>query len=561
MGDDDTVFFLDAARALVQGLDPSIPYILADVVSFCSPGEHCKVDKICSLPRNAPPADEAPPAGAPGNGSSCVRSPAVEPCTRAALEAPGTCNLPPPWYGLPFPCGRNGALISRGMMNVFSSQQWRERCEEPNTLHGGGELRVYKCLWDAGYAMTDPTPGDDPSFCTMGFLHPDTLMTTARAVAAANGSCDAACDRALHRTVSLSVDPVGDDKAQYVRDLHAAMAAAGAAMDAGLVSALPAEIDADAAALAAALAGAGIAGPFVCTLTTSNKHRWRLFLNWLVHARPQRRPLVVFTSDARTQALCERALAAAAAHAGPAAAVPSLCFLPAATLGRIDLAPGADNWQDSFWKHITAVAKPLTLALAAGTGRDVVFAETDVLLRGDVLSALAARTANATMTCSTQRHERAKGLPLPDGNVGVLFFRGADARLPPLLRAQVLNCAPRWARVDDQAELIAALSAVQQPDDPAAPFFDCVDSSDGFTTACCDYNATAGFAVHVAGVAATEGKIAWMMEHGLWHEHTGALEAEGAGHPDASLPPPAPLPPAPAGPGAADDGAIHIGDY
>ena len=213
---------MDAVEALVEGLDAEIPYILADIVSFCSPGERCKKDKICSLPRNTPGASVL-------NASACVRSPAVEPCTVAALKAPGTCNIRPPWYGLPFPCGRNGALISRGMMRVMSSNQWRERCELPNTLRGGGELRVYNCLWEAGYAMTDPTPGDDPSFCSMGFTHPAKLMATARA-AAVDGVCDANCTRELYRTVSISVDAVRA-QAQFVRDLHAVVGAAKAAIE------------------------------------------------------------------------------------------------------------------------------------------------------------------------------------------------------------------------------------------------------------------------------------------------------------------------------------------
>jgi hypothetical protein len=499
-GDDDTVWLLPAAQALVQGLDASVPYILADVVSFCSPGR-CKDKKICSLPRNAPHAP---------NASACVRSPAVAPCTRAALEAPGTCAIENSWYGLPFPCGRNGALISRGMMRVLNSSQWRTRCEEPNTLKGGGELRVYKCLWDEGYAMTDPTPSDDPSFCAMGFLHPNDVLAAARAASVA-GACDAACDRTLHRTVSLSVDEAGASPA-VVRELHSALAAADVAIVAALAAALPGTLATDAAALAIALAAANITGPFVATLTTSNRHRWRLFLNFLAHATPLRLPLVVFTADAPTQSLCVAAIAAARALVADPA--PAACFYPAATLGGFDLAPGDDSWQNAFWRRIVAIAKPLSLALSASTHQDTVFVETDIVLRGDVLAALRARPAAATMTCAIATHNRSVGAPLPEGNVGVLFLR-ADSRLPALLEALLVRCAPQWAQVDDQGELIKALLAVP-PLAPDVPFFDCMDSSDGFTTTCCDYNASAGFAIHVAGSAVTEGKIAWLKEHGLW---------------------------------------------
>jgi hypothetical protein len=185
-----------------------------------------------------------------------------------------------------------------------------------------------------------------------------------------------------------------------------------------------------------------------------------------------------------------------------------------------------------------------------------VFVETDIVLRGDVLAALRARPAAAMMTCAIASHNRSVGAPLPEGNVGVLFLR-ADPRLPALLEALLVRCAPRWAEVDDQGELIKALSAVP-PLAPDVPFFDCVDSSDGFTTTCCDFNASAGFAIHVAGSAVTEGKIAWLKEHGLWLApqleqmvmpavpHAGeilAAQATQAAQGTQAAPPPPPPPP------------------
>lgn len=506
VGDDDTVFFLPAAAALVEGLDPNVPYILADVVSFCSPGEHCKTDKLCSLPRNAPPREQAA-----GN-ASCVRSPAVEPCTPAALAAPGTCDIPAPWYGLPFPCGRNGALLSRGMMRVLSAAQWREKCELPNTLGGGGELRVYKCLWDAGYAMTDPTPGDDPTTCAMGYLDPRQVIAVANA-AAASGECDAACDRVLRRTVSLSLDSVGATP-EAAQELHTAVQAALAALRRSEVPRLEAGLAADGARLARAMERAGFGeAPFVFTLTTSNQHRWRLFLNWLEHAAPLQQPLLVFAADNATLALCRAALVSA--HARHPA--PRLCFHAQAVLGRYDPAAGNDGWQDMFWRRVVAVAKPLSLALATATGRDVVFVETDVVLRGDVLAALRARPATATMTCATGDHNRSS-LELPEGNAGLLFFRG-EPRVAPLLRDVFLRCAPEWETVDDQALLISTLVAARASLVPTPFLFDCVDSADGFTTSCAHFDPQAAQALHVACIRETDRKIEWMRANGLWHAH------------------------------------------
>lgn len=37
MGDDDTVWFLDHVRALVSGLDASVPYYLSDNIGGCCP--------------------------------------------------------------------------------------------------------------------------------------------------------------------------------------------------------------------------------------------------------------------------------------------------------------------------------------------------------------------------------------------------------------------------------------------------------------------------------------------------------------------------------------------
>ena len=449
------------------------------------------------------------------NASACVRSPAVEPCTPAALKASGTCDIPMPWYDLPFPCGRNGALISRGMMRVLNASAWRERCEEPNTKRGGGELRVYNCLWEAGYAMTDPTPGDDPTSCVMGYLAPAALMATAKAVIASEGVCDAACDHQLYRTVSLSVDEAGASP-EFVKELYQSVVAAKAAVGARMASKLPDMLQADAAKLAQEMAAAGFTkgAGVITTLTTANMHRWRLFINWLAHAAQLRLPLLIFASDAHAAEKCGEAVVAARAALVGEAAAPMLCFHASATLGNLDLVPGPDGYKDYFWKKVTSIAKPASLALAASAGGDVVFAETDVVLRGDVLAVLRARPDTVTMTCASTTHNRS--YPLPEGNIGVLFLR-ADARVPQMLRQLAVECGAHWEHVDDQAALIsmmqaAALNATVQP-----PFvFDCMDASQGFTTGCGPAYPEKGIAVHAACVSHTEEKVQWLQAHGLW---------------------------------------------
>ena len=511
------MWLMDAARAAVQGLDPSVPYILSDVVSFCSPNASCKVHTVCSLPRNAPTSTDTHDA------QTCVRSPPAVPCTPAALSAPGVCKLGPPAAGFPWPCGRNGALISRGLMHALNASYWRE-CESSLPTTGGGDIRLFRCIRDAGFTVTDPTPGDDPSFCAMGFAHPAELLAMAQA--ATNGTCDTACERMLTETISLSLDHVGARPAA-ARELSDALLAARAALDSRSVSKLADALNADIAALVAARAAAGaLPGGLVATLTSGNSMRWRMFRNWLSHAVALRTPLLVITTDARTQMMCELALEHVVAPPF------SVCFFPRATLERHELGHGSgeDAWHQNYWRRVAAVAKPIALALAfaaAGPGGDVLFAETDVVLRGNALLNLAARGANATMTCAVATHDKGT---LPGANVGVLFLRGADARLAPLLRAHVLRCAPRWMEVDDQGELVAALMRVQDtrsllPD--VQHFFDCVDSSDGYTTSCCGFNASAAFTVHAAGPGAgdSKSKIEWLQHNGLWLESPTASSA------------------------------------
>ena len=160
-------------------------------------------------------------------------------CTPKVLAGPGACgpaDVEAGWYGLPFPCGRNGALFSRGLMNELTSSEWREECEIPNTLRGGGELRVYNCLRDR-HVVTDPTStgaswGND-TFCTFGFLHPRELMATAEAAAADPASCNQHCMRILFETIAVSLDHMGGDTAfisKFQRELTDTLHAANRAI-------------------------------------------------------------------------------------------------------------------------------------------------------------------------------------------------------------------------------------------------------------------------------------------------------------------------------------------
>ena len=334
-GDDDTVFVLDNVYALLDRLrlDPSVPYILSDSVSFCADAR-CKEAKTCGV---AGPAG-APPYSPPGSGG-CTTRPVAAPCTRDAVNAPGTCDVPAAWYGLSFPCGRNGALVSRGALNLLSGAQWREECELPNELRGGGELRVYNCLWKRNLTMTDPTLGD-ASFCAFGFLKPDQLLATAKDVVAAGGACDAACLRILFETVAVTMDLVGVTP-ELARDLHASVARAK-------ILVWEARLQADARELRAAMRREGhLAAPFLATELSSSGGgpRWELFRRFVRAAAKAGVPAWVFAADEAALRRCREAT--------------PLCFRPAETLAVSE--PAA------------AAARLLFMALAASAGREFAF--------------------------------------------------------------------------------------------------------------------------------------------------------------------------------------------
>jgi hypothetical protein len=366
----------------------------------------------------------------------------------------------------------------------------------------------------------------------MGFLTPAALLATARAVIAADGACNATCDRDLHRTVSMSVDKVPHPMEAFVLDLHSNLTVAKAAIAARLVRDLPEALQSDTAELTVQMANASFApgAGLLVTMTTGNTHRWRMFINWLAFAVQLRTQMVVFVSDVKTVTACETALqdARVAFHNGTAA--PMLCFYPAATLDRFDLVPGMDDWKDVFWMRITNIMKPASLTMAVSVGaRDVVFVETDVVLRVDVLAYFRARPDTATLTCMSYRHNATK---LPEGNVGVLFFRN-DTRVRPLLLRLLLRCATAWETSNDQTELIGLLAAARDAAENNGTFvLDCVDGSDGFTSGCRSPVAPeTGIVVHAACLPNTLAKIEWLKSLRLWHH----------AHDLPSPPPPAPL--------------------
>lgn len=214
-GDDDTYFLMHNVERLVEFMDSSVPFILSDTLNFCSEARCARQYgriKVCSLPGSPQPVD------------GCSMRPAADPvlgCTPKALSAQGACgpaDTEAGWYGLPFPCGRNGALFSRGLLHTMTSSDWRTECELPNTLRGGGELRVYNCLRDR-HVVTDPTSTgaswESDTFCSFGFTHPAELLTVAEKTAQEPASCDERCHRILFDTISVSLDHVGGDTIEF----------------------------------------------------------------------------------------------------------------------------------------------------------------------------------------------------------------------------------------------------------------------------------------------------------------------------------------------------------
>lgn len=231
-GDDDTQWFPEALLPLLRlQFDHTRPYILTDAWDpGCQPGK-CRRERdtaVCVAGH-----------ARMNHSAGCVRFPAADPCTRQALSAPSLCEGYS--YGIsgsrmeyPVVCGSSGMLISRGLMDRISREEFMRVCEQGRDHEGGGgDRRLFACVWKLlGLGPTDPmfagATGDD--FCSFGFLRPLDLVTELRS-AVEQGTCGSVCHGALHSTAAYSMSRV-DDPAWagdvVVRDVWEAWTAARA---------------------------------------------------------------------------------------------------------------------------------------------------------------------------------------------------------------------------------------------------------------------------------------------------------------------------------------------
>ena len=551
-GDDDTIFFMDAVYEVVHGLDPNMPYLLSDSVSTCDPTSipggrgGCKTSysagTVCTLPRNHHVA-----RGQKGAGGGCF---AHAPCTVDVLHnstrdgCSGPADAISLWYSLPFPCGHGGMLVSRGLMRALSAEQWKQRAESLEDKTGGGEVHFMRYIINAtGFVQTDPTPVFHPPFCAFNFETPRTMTRVAADVVSSNGICNATCDRILHRTVTVTTDtlnwprwnPTDEERMTALRELQSTLQLADAKINERNIATLPERVRADAQLLNESLRRAGFAPgvPLVAVLTSSRGIRGDLFLNFASFTTANALPLLVFTTDVETETWC-KAIVESACNAS----LPCLCFFASNTHSAFDMTPGPDHFFSRYWKRVVTVTKPAALALVSDIDAPVLLTETDVVLRANVITALASSQPRplVTLQCLGPYNRSIAG-DMREENVGVIYLRQRDPRLYNLSLAHLLLCSgPR--KVDDQFELVDALRRMQSSW-PSERIVGCVDQDDGWSNSCKANDAARllnnSLAIHATCLTTTEYKADLFKKLGLWRPLLDPF----------SPPPPAPPPPWP----------------
>lgn len=233
-GDDDTMFFQRGTQALTSQLDPAMPYFLTDHLWFAYPGY------------GAHPSDTAPrclpcnwrgPTEYRGEGGVAYRAPIGCPCTPSLLCNPASFESQPWWrgtcarapvYAVPQQLysmhGGAGAVLSRGLLEKVNVSAMIH-CVQ-HTFATGGDSFITECLWQQGFAITDPG---------FSFLHPGVRLfdpTDARTTPLLMALLDArlggaqrcpACQQHLDHLVSAHVGSRGfdsfEDAAMYVEQL------------------------------------------------------------------------------------------------------------------------------------------------------------------------------------------------------------------------------------------------------------------------------------------------------------------------------------------------------
>lgn len=166
--DDDTIFFPDAVQRLLEDFDPDLPYFITDHLWWPDPKQpprlHISNHPNKEAPRclpchfdTTPYKDKKMPFPAP---KGCPCTPQLL-CDAAAAANMTTfnrfCDMPRAPFTVYSMHGGAGGIMSIGLMRSVSFD-WMEKCTK-SLYSTGGDAFISICLWQAGYAITDPGLG------------------------------------------------------------------------------------------------------------------------------------------------------------------------------------------------------------------------------------------------------------------------------------------------------------------------------------------------------------------------------------------------------------------
>ncbi|EIE26267.1 hypothetical protein COCSUDRAFT_39407 [Coccomyxa subellipsoidea C-169] len=147
-GDDDTVFFPEAAMQLLASFDPELPYAITDNILFA----HMTGFHPPGSPFKPAAWNFASPRGCPCTPTLLCAAESERPLYGVAARG---CTDPPPPKAATYAIhGGAGAILSVGLMRRLNRTQF-ESCVL-SLKSTGGDAFFTICLWRAGYAPTDP---------------------------------------------------------------------------------------------------------------------------------------------------------------------------------------------------------------------------------------------------------------------------------------------------------------------------------------------------------------------------------------------------------------------
>jgi hypothetical protein len=140
--DSETVWIPENVERMVQKLDSKKPFFIVESFFPHTRG-------ACVFPGHAPILHP-----------TCTESPDIVPCTHDAIlntddDCAHTEGAGQQWGG-----GDWGFLLSRGLMQSITQEQWQAciDCNETigHVCYGGGDVRIGECIWANGFAPTLP---------------------------------------------------------------------------------------------------------------------------------------------------------------------------------------------------------------------------------------------------------------------------------------------------------------------------------------------------------------------------------------------------------------------